>query len=115
MFLNTLDSLFEFLIMQNQVYEVETVGDGYLIVAGCPTKITNHAQRICDMALDLMDAVAMIKNPATGNAVEMRIGCHSSSVVAGIVGLKIPRYFCLVLMTFARSQVNKSVKILRLI
>ena len=34
----------------------------------------------------------MLKNPATGNAVEMRIGCYSSSVVAGVVGLKIPRW-----------------------
>ena len=57
-----------------------------------PTKMTNHAQRICDMALDLMDATKMVKNPATGNAMEMRIGCYSSSVVAGVVGLKIPRY-----------------------
>merc|ERR550532_2277553 len=39
-----------------------------------------------------MDAIRMLKNPATGNAVEMRIGCYSSSVVAGVVGLKIPRY-----------------------
>ena len=70
---------------------VETVGDGYLVVSGCPTKNTNHAQRICDMAFDVMDAIRMLKNPATGNAVEMRIGCYSSSVVAGVVGLKIPR------------------------
>ena len=53
--------------------------------------MTNHAQRICDMALDLMDATKLVKNPATGNAMEMRIGCYSSSVVAGVVGLKVPR------------------------
>ena len=56
-FLNTLDTLFEFLVNQNQVYMVQTVGDGYLVVAGCPTKMTNHAQRICDMAFDVMDAI----------------------------------------------------------
>ena len=56
-FLNTLDTLFDFLVNQNQVYMVETVGDGYLVVAGCPTKMTNHAQRICDMAFDVMDAI----------------------------------------------------------
>ena len=43
------------------------------------------------MAFDMMDSIKMLKDPGTGDAVEMRIGCHSSSVVAGIVGLKMPR------------------------
>ena len=37
------------------------------------------------------NSIRMLKDPGTGDAVEMRIGCHSSSVVAGIVGLKMPR------------------------
>ena len=55
MFLNTLYTLFDFLVDQNQVYKVETIGDAYLIVAGCPVKTTNHAVKICDMAFDMMD------------------------------------------------------------
>ena len=91
MFLNNLYTLFDFLVDQNQVYKVETIGDAYLIVAGCPVKTTSHAVKICDMAFDMMDSIRMLKDPGTGDAVEMRIGCHSSSVVAGIVGLKMPR------------------------
>ena len=91
MFLNTLYTLFDFLVDQNQVYKVETIGDAYLIVAGCPVKTTSHAVKICDMAFDMMDSIRMLKDPGTGDAVEMRIGCHSSSVVAGVVGLKMPR------------------------
>jgi hypothetical protein len=37
------------------------------------------------------NSIRMLKDPGTGDSVEMRIGCHSSSVVAGIVGLKMPR------------------------
>ena len=92
MFLNTLYTLFDFLVDQNQVYKVETIGDAYLIVSGCPTKATNHALKICDMAFDMMDGIKMLKDPGTEKDVEMRIGCHSGPVVAGIVGLKMPRY-----------------------
>jgi guanylate cyclase len=92
LFLNTLYTLFDFLVDQNAVYKVETIGDAYLIVAGCPVKVTNHAVKICDMAFDMMDGIRMLKDPGTGKDVEMRIGCHSGPVVAGIVGLKMPRY-----------------------
>ena len=63
-----------------------------MIVGGCPVKSTNHALKICDMAFDMMDGIAIMKDPGTGKGVEMRIGCHSGSVVAGIVGIKMPRF-----------------------
>lgn len=91
-FLNSLYTLFDFLVDQNQVYKVETIGDAYLIVAGCPVKTTLHASKICDMAFDMMDGITMLKDPGTGDSIKMRIGCHSGPVVAGVVGLKMPRY-----------------------
>ena len=44
------------------------------------------------MAFDMMDGIGVMRDPGTGGEVKMRIGCHSGSVVAGIVGLKMPRY-----------------------
>ena len=61
-------------------------------MAGVPIKSTNHAVKICDMAFDMMDGIRMLRDPGTGKDVEMRIGCHSGKVVAGVVGLKMPRY-----------------------
>merc|ERR1711971_822964 len=92
--LNNMCTLFDFLCDQNAVYKVETIGDAYLIVAGCPNKAANHAIKICDMAFDMMDGISMLKDPSNGEAIHMRIGCHSGPVVAGVVGLKMPR-FCL--------------------
>ena len=66
-------------------------GDAYLIVAGCPVKTTTHAVNICDMAFDMMDGIKIMKDPGTGDNINMRIGCHSGSVVAGVIGLKMPR------------------------
>ena len=61
-------------------------------MAGCPNKAANHALKICDMAFDMMDGISMLKDPGTGKDVQMRIGCHTGPVVAGIVGSKMPRY-----------------------
>ena len=61
-------------------------------MAGCPDKTTTHAQKICDMAFDMMDGITVMIDPGTGEPVRMRVGCHSGSVVAGIVGMKRPRY-----------------------
>merc|ERR1719283_548215 len=90
--LNNMYTLFDFLCDQNAVYKVETIGDAYLIVAGCPVKAANHAIKICDMAFDMMDGISMLKDPSNGEPIHMRIGCHSGPVVAGVVGLKMPRY-----------------------
>merc|ERR1712227_453232 len=90
--LNNMYTLFDFLCDQNAVYKVETIGDAYLIVAGCPVEAANHAIKICDMAFDMMDGISMLKDPSNGEPIHMRIGCHSGPVVAGVVGLKMPRY-----------------------
>eukprot|EP00091_Calanus_sinicus_P001654 TRINITY_DN11681_c0_g1_i1.p1 TRINITY_DN11681_c0_g1~~TRINITY_DN11681_c0_g1_i1.p1 ORF type:complete len:319 (+),score=92.88 TRINITY_DN11681_c0_g1_i1:210-1166(+) len=94
MLLNNLYTLFDFLVDQNAVYKVETIGDAYLIVAGCPVKAANHYLKIVDMAFDMMDGIKMLRDPGTGKDIGMRIGCHTGAVVAGVVGLKMPR-FCL--------------------
>lgn len=46
--------------------QVETIGDAYMVVSGAPEKEGNHAERVCDMALDMVEAIKDLKDPSTG-------------------------------------------------
>lgn len=63
-----------------------------MVVSGAPEKDFNHAEKVCDMALDMVEAITDLKDPSTGSHLRIRVGVHSGAVVAGIVGLKMPRY-----------------------
>lgn len=90
--LNYMYSIFDTLTERNNVYKVETIGDAYMVVSGAPEKEINHAEKVCDMALDMVEAITDLKDPSTGSHLRIRVGVHSGAVVAGIVGLKMPRY-----------------------
>ncbi len=63
-----------------------------MIVSGAPERTPNHASEILDMAIDMVDLINTFKNPASGKPMAIRIGCHTGSVVSGVVGLRMPRY-----------------------
>lgn len=39
-----------------------------MVVSGAPEKEVNHAQRVCDMALDMVEAITDLKDPSTGES-----------------------------------------------
>ncbi|XP_046452235.1 soluble guanylate cyclase 88E-like isoform X2 [Daphnia pulex] len=90
--LNSMYSIFDRLTELNGVYKVETIGDAYMAVGGAPVKDVLHAARTCDMAMDMVDAIQDLTDPSTGQHLRIRVGVHSGAVVAGVVGLKMPRY-----------------------
>ena len=62
------------------------------LVGGLPQRDTNHAQQIADFALLVQTAVQAVKSPADGTPIRIRIGIHSGSCMAGVVGNLMPRY-----------------------
>jgi class 3 adenylate cyclase len=72
---------------------VETIGDGYLCVAGAPSPAEPEAQAraMAHMALDMIEAARAHTAP-DGTQLRIRVGMHCGPVMAGVVGRKMPRW-----------------------
>ncbi|XP_074658726.1 uncharacterized protein LOC141911637 [Tubulanus polymorphus] len=90
--LGNLYSLLDERIDLYDVYKVETVGDKYMVASGLPQHNgRRHVSEIARMALDVMKVVSE-KEFDTSGKLSLRIGIHSGTVVAGVVGTALPRY-----------------------
>ncbi|TKR69362.1 hypothetical protein L596_021535 [Steinernema carpocapsae] len=92
--LNELYTVFDNIIGEHDVYKVETIGDGYLCVSGLPHRNGNeHVREIADMSLAIIRSLEVFVIPhLPGERIKLRIGFHTGSCVAGVVGLSMPRY-----------------------
>uniref|UniRef100_A0A3Q3LV91 Guanylate cyclase n=1 Tax=Mastacembelus armatus TaxID=205130 RepID=A0A3Q3LV91_9TELE len=92
--LNDLYTMFDAIIATHDVYKVETIGDAYMVASGVPNRNGNrHAAEVANMSLDILHSIAAFKiTHMPEMKVKIRIGLHSGPVVAGVVGLMMPRY-----------------------
>ncbi|XP_055337798.1 guanylate cyclase 32E-like [Paramacrobiotus metropolitanus] len=94
-FLNDLYTLFDKMLeLYANAYKVETIGDSYMMVSGLPIRNgKRHAGVIADISIHLLSAIKCFRiRHRPSQQLLLRIGIHSGSCVAGIVGLKMPRY-----------------------
>uniref|UniRef100_A0AAQ5YP74 Guanylate cyclase n=1 Tax=Amphiprion ocellaris TaxID=80972 RepID=A0AAQ5YP74_AMPOC len=92
--LNDLYTMFDAIIATHDVYKVETIGDAYMVASGVPNRNGNrHAAEVSNMSLDILHSIGAFKIKHMPEIkVKIRIGLHSGAVVAGVVGLTMPRY-----------------------
>ncbi|XP_063961025.1 soluble guanylate cyclase gcy-31-like isoform X1 [Lytechinus pictus] len=91
--LNGMYTKFDNLSELYEVYKVETIGDAYMVVSGAPTTTKYHAVRIAEMSLGMRESMNDLRDPSSNSdIVKIRVGIHTGMVVAGVVGLKMPRY-----------------------
>ncbi|XP_076581645.1 retinal guanylyl cyclase 2-like [Chaetodon auriga] len=92
--LNDLYTMFDAIIATHDVYKVETIGDAYMVASGVPNRNgIRHAAEVANMSLDILHSIAAFKiRHMPEIKVKIRIGLHSGAVVAGVVGLTMPRY-----------------------
>ncbi|MEO8705404.1 MAG: adenylate/guanylate cyclase domain-containing protein [Kofleriaceae bacterium] len=85
--LNEVFSMFDKLAEQHGLEKIKTIGDAYMVVAGIPQPVADHATAIAHMALDMQAGIAAYAT-RTGTPLSIRIGIHTGSVVAGVIGMK---------------------------
>ncbi|XP_012946149.2 atrial natriuretic peptide receptor 1, partial [Aplysia californica] len=92
--LNDLYTCFDEVIARRDVYKVETIGDAYMCVSGCPKRNSNrHSGEIASMALDLISAVSHFRiRHRPEECLNLRVGLHTGPCAAGVVGRTMPRY-----------------------
>nr|CAI5843767.1 unnamed protein product [Callosobruchus analis] len=92
--LNVLYTTFDKIIEQYDVYKVSIPDHVITILRSLPNRNgNNHAAEIARMALALLEEVKNFHIPhRPKDPLQLRIGIHTGPVVAGVVGLKMPRY-----------------------
>jgi class 3 adenylate cyclase len=83
--LNDLFSRFDDVVAGYGLEKIKTVGDGYMVAAGVPIALEDHAIRIADLALAMLDTMQEFRDEKNVDW-EMRIGINSGPVIAGVIG-----------------------------
>jgi adenylate cyclase len=86
--LDTCFKMFDSIISKYGIEKIKTIGDAYMAVCGLPTADSEHATKVATAAVEIRQYIAERRKQMGDKAFEIRIGIHSGSVVAGIVGVK---------------------------
>ena len=85
--LNELFEIFDDLAEKYKLEKIKTIGDCYMAVAGVPDRSPTHAQQMADFSLEAL-SVLQKQNQMMSRNLQIRIGMHSGTVAAGIIGRK---------------------------
>lgn len=89
--INYFYSAFDTIVTKYGIEKIKTIGDSYMCAGGLPVSNKNHAENTVMAALEMRDFMLLEKEKkvAAGKPFfEIRIGCNTGPVVAGIVGIK---------------------------
>eukprot|EP00948_MAST-09A_sp_MAST-9A-sp1_P002127 g2127.t1 len=90
--LNKIFSAMDHLAEFNKVFKVETIGDTYMVCAGCPRLTPKHATRAASFCLDCLDIRDTIREMIGNELFDFKIGMAVGSAVGGVIGFKNPRW-----------------------
>ena len=86
--LHTCFKAFDDIITAAGIEKIKTIGDAYLAVCGFSATDKEHAEKMVVAAMKIVEFIRKRKARLGENAFNIRVGIHSGSVVAGIVGIK---------------------------
>lgn len=85
--LNDIFGRFDEIMEETEVEKIETIGDAYMAACGLEKEMTNHAVN-CIKAAQMMQSYLEERNKTHEIKWRMRVGIHSGTAVAGVVGKK---------------------------
>jgi len=91
--LNRVFSVFDQLTDLHDVFKVESIGQVYMAASGLPDVSQGHAGRVADLAFAMLQRITSdCLTWPDGSQICVKVGIHSGSVVAGVIGSNLPRY-----------------------
>ncbi|XP_055344151.1 atrial natriuretic peptide receptor 2-like [Paramacrobiotus metropolitanus] len=88
--LNAVESQTDSCVNDVDAFKVEAIGDNFMIVSGAPVcNGSRHVGEICKLAISLRSKLEKLLE---GREMQLRMGLHSGSIAAGMVGFRKPRY-----------------------
>ncbi|MBS1536377.1 MAG: adenylate/guanylate cyclase domain-containing protein [Bacteroidetes bacterium] len=77
---------FDAICKKHGLEKIKTIGDAYMAVCGAPVSRCDHAERTALAAIDMLENISIEQRFSVPIQLGFRIGLHSGSVVAGIIG-----------------------------
>ena len=77
---------FDTICKHHGLEKIKTIGDAYMAVCGAPVSCDNHAEKVAYAALEMLEDFPIGRDFSVNIDLGFRIGLHSGSVVAGIIG-----------------------------
>ena len=84
--LNTIFSKFDDLSTKYNIEKIKTIGDNYFAVSGLGSNVKNPALNIILMAKDMIKTIKTINKTIDSTELTIRIGVHTGTIVAGVIG-----------------------------
>ncbi|MFN8361463.1 MAG: adenylate/guanylate cyclase domain-containing protein [Candidatus Kapaibacterium sp.] len=84
--LDIIFSRFDAICKKHGLEKIKTIGDAYMAVCGAPLRRENHAERAALAALEMLEDFSLERSFSAAVDLDFRIGLHTGSVVAGIIG-----------------------------
>ena len=83
--LNSIFTAYDSIASSYQLEKIKTIGDCYMLAGGIPTPTDDHPEKIVRAGLDMIKIFGEITEK-WGIPVTIRVGIHTGSVVAGVIG-----------------------------
>ena len=82
--LGRLFARFDELVTARGLEKIKTIGDAYMVAGGLPEPVDDHAARVVDLGLAMIDVAGQESDRIAD--IRLRVGVHSGPVIGGVIG-----------------------------